>query len=288
MNSEEKETIQEIKQEIVVSSKLWTKGIDAPTYSSDPYQSHLLEQYKLYVDSAEKVSERRNLANSFYLAINTLLLGGIGLIANYVSIPNNPWSIGFTVVVVVAVFGSCEWLCWVWRRQIRAYQQLNSAKFKVIAEFEDRLPAGPYVRAEWKALGEGKDPKLYTPFSQIERDVPIVFMVLYAAITLFAFVLLLGPLVPTKSETAMPTNVTKEELEGIADTQHAIWSHWMDYLFSVSEERSDGTVVIPKELAQRWKKQVKTEYAKLSEDEKESDREQALKVLARLRELGSI
>lgn len=86
----------------------------------------------------------------------------------------------------------------------------------------------------------------------------------------------------------MSTNVTKEELEGIADTQHAIWSHWMNHLFTVSEERSDGTVVIPKELAKKWKKQSKTDYAKLSEDEKESDREQALKVLARLRELGSI
>jgi len=288
MTSEGEDTIQEIKQEIVVSSELWTEGIDAPSYSPELYLTHLLEQYKLYVESAEKASERRNLANSFYLAINTLLLGGIGLIANYVSIPNNPWSISLTVVVVLAVFGSCEWLCLVWKRQIKAYQQLNSAKFKVIAEFEDRLPAGPYVRAEWKALGEGKDPKLYTPFSQIERDVPIVFMVLYAAITLFAFVLLLGPLVPVEPETAMSTNVTKEELEGIADTQHAIWSHWMKYLFSVSEERSDGAVVIPKELAKRWKKQLKTEYAKLSEDEKDSDREQALKVLARLREMGSI
>jgi len=33
--------------------------------------------------------------------------------------------------------------------------------------------------AEWAAIGEGKDPKLYLPASHVEERVPWVFMILH-------------------------------------------------------------------------------------------------------------
>ena len=68
--------------------------------------------------------------------------------------------------------------------------------------------------------------------------------------------------------------------ERLADVQHAIWAHWMRYLFSVSIENHDGAVTIPADKVARWKRQINTEYTNLTEREKDSDREQADKVLA--------
>jgi len=71
----------------------------------------------------------------------------------------------------------------------------------------------------------------------------------------------------------------EERAEQVAEVQHEIWSHWMKYLFSVSKLWGNGTVNIPAEKVQRWKRQMCTPYAELTEREKDSDREQANKVL---------
>ena len=69
------------------------------------------------------------------------------------------------------------------------------------------------------------------------------------------------------------------DIEKIAAVQHEIWSHWMKYLFLISEEPGDGTVIIDKEKADRWRRQMTTDYNDLTEKEKESDRTQAKKVI---------
>lgn len=80
--------------------------------------------------------------------------------------------------------------------------------------------------------------------------------------------------------------MTDEELiEAIADKQHAIWSHWMKYLFSVSADADDGSKVIPSEKVERWTRQMYTSYEWLSDAEQESDRHQAVKVLPELKSI---
>ena len=68
--------------------------------------------------------------------------------------------------------------------------------------------------------------------------------------------------------------------EMIAGVQHEIWSHWMKYLFSQCQIVKGGWL-IPRDTASRWVRQMNTPYAELSEAEKESDRDQADKVLKR-------
>lgn len=67
--------------------------------------------------------------------------------------------------------------------------------------------------------------------------------------------------------------------ERIASVQHEIWSHWMNYLFSVSVENKDGSVTISKDYTQRWKRQMLMSYRELSQEEQTSDMEQADKVI---------
>jgi len=142
------------------------------------YQNHLLEQYKLYVQMADKISERRQSANSFFLTVNTVLVTFLGLVASpdvgdnpgLVASPPLPW------VLVVAVAGVV--LCYSWYRLVRSYKDLNSGKFKVVHAIESRLPASPYD-AEWEAVGRGEDKNLYLPFTHIEIYIPWVFAALY-------------------------------------------------------------------------------------------------------------
>ena len=69
--------------------------------------------------------------------------------------------------------------------------------------------------------------------------------------------------------------------ERIAAVQHGIWSHWMRYLFSVCGElNDDGSATIPAYNVERWHRQMETGYAALTDKERESDRNQADKVLA--------
>jgi hypothetical protein len=62
---------------------------------------------------------------------------------------------------------------------VRSYRLLNGAKYRVVGALEQQLPASPFWRAEWWALGEGKDRSLYWPLSHIEQWVPVLFALTY-------------------------------------------------------------------------------------------------------------
>ncbi|KKK76223.1 hypothetical protein LCGC14_2865830 [marine sediment metagenome] len=68
--------------------------------------------------------------------------------------------------------------------------------------------------------------------------------------------------------------------EQLANYAHSAWSGWMRYLFEKSTLNDDGTVTIPKWAVERWMKQSKTDYVELPEGEKESDREEADRMIA--------
>lgn len=74
--------------------------------------------------------------------------------------------------------------------------------------------------------------------------------------------------------------VPVEVRERLAAVAHEIWAHWMHYLFSKCEQNPDGSVTIPVGLVLRWCRQIDTPYNELSEQERESDRHQADKIMA--------
>lgn len=68
-------------------------------------------------------------------------------------------------------------------------------------------------------------------------------------------------------------------LELLADYAHEAWSGWMKYMFTKSILNADGSVTIPPYLVERWTRQANTTYELLPENEKESDRDEARKML---------
>jgi len=133
----------------------------------DSFKADLFEQYKLYVSSAEKISERRVSANNYLLTVNAFLVTLYSLLA--ASQYKSYWTI------LVPVAGALVSLTW--HRIITSYRDLNTVKFKVIHELEQHMPAAPY-EYEWQKAEDGRG-KAYHPLSHLERWVPIIFMMLY-------------------------------------------------------------------------------------------------------------
>lgn len=147
------------------------------TYGTE-FENHLFDQYKLYVEMADRISARRMLANSFFVSVHTTL------------------TIAFTVLLkedvlkptllIFAPFVALMLFCYVWERVVNSYRQLNSGKYKVVHVLEQMLPVAPYD-AEWIMLGEGKDKKLYRPLTSVEKWVPRCFGLLYILLAVIFF-----------------------------------------------------------------------------------------------------
>lgn len=63
-------------------------------------------------------------------------------------------------------------------------------------------------------------------------------------------------------------------VERLAAIEHERWAHWQRYVHDQCERREDGSLLIPANLVARWEAQIATPYAGLSEEERDSDREQ--------------
>ncbi len=143
----------------------------------ESYKEHLFDQYKLYVESIEKTSDRRQSANSYFLTINTALISIIGLSTQIEFFQESKW-VYILLSAIGVIISIIFWFL------IRSYKQLNTGKFKVLHQIEERLPIALYEN-EWKILGEGKDNSKYFPFSHIELYIPIVFGLIYAGLCIF-------------------------------------------------------------------------------------------------------
>ena len=150
-------------------SILFPNGTD---FDRGQSQAHLLDQYKLLVQTSETLVRRRDNLNTFFLSINSLLLAAIGLMAKE-GFPENFGGLSIIVLGVAGIVLSISW-----RKLVHSYRQLNAGKFKVLHHLEKYLPASIFD-AEWIALGEGKDKTKYTPFTKTETVAPWVFTGLY-------------------------------------------------------------------------------------------------------------
>ena len=167
----------------VLIEGLWNPHVTSNNYGqNEQYAEHIFEQYKMFVEMADRVSSRRNLTNTFFLTLHTFLIAAAGFLYENGPTVDNPLLNIFPLVAVLS-------LCYIWYLLIVSYKQLNSAKYKVIGEYERLLPSSPYWSAEWKALGEGKNPTLYRPLSDVEIWVPVIFAFIYVIGTIAIIVL---------------------------------------------------------------------------------------------------
>ena len=125
-----------------------TAVLEAPEpYDKDKYFAHLLEQYKIYIEMTDRLSARRVLVNNSFI---TMI--GAGAVA-YAAAPVHfgKFSVFFQLGITVV----CILLAAMWRATIGYYRDLSTAKFKVIYEIEELLPAQLF-KMEWKHLTDAQ------------------------------------------------------------------------------------------------------------------------------------
>ena len=138
------------------------------------YYDYMFEQYKLYVQTAEDVSKKRQQSNNFFIGINTALIGFLGYF-NYYRASNNTdesWIVLLFLLGIVISF--------IWGSMIRSYRKLNSGKYEVINDIEKKMPLNLFSK-EQEILREIK----YLSFTEIEVWIPRVCAGLYASLLIY-------------------------------------------------------------------------------------------------------
>jgi hypothetical protein len=143
------------------------------------FHEYLLEQYKLYVEMADRISNRRAQTNRFYISLLSGLLALLSIIVGR-NIFSDFQTIMFSVISVLGLT-----LCALWNINIRSYRQLNSGKFKVVHEMEQHLPFPCYSR-EWEILGEGEKSKKYLQLTRVEQYVPFLLSIPYMLLLVYS------------------------------------------------------------------------------------------------------
>ena len=131
----------------------------------EKFKEHLLEQYKLYVEMADRVSSRRIHTNMFYISLVS------GLIT-VISVSREVGLSSSVIIPTVSVLGII--VCILWGVHISSYRKLNTAKFEIIHKIEENLPFPCYLE-EWELLKENR----YVLLSKIEQWITIIFAVIF-------------------------------------------------------------------------------------------------------------
>ena len=127
----------------------------------------VLEQYKLYVQSAENVSARRVASSRYLLTLNVALVALYGYQSS--SLDAGWWA------MLVPVLGALVSV--LWHRIIKSHKDLNVVKFEIVHELEQHLPASLYTH-EWCLAEEGRGSS-YRSVTDIERWIPLAFLGLH-------------------------------------------------------------------------------------------------------------
>ena len=144
------------------------------------FHADLLEQYKLYVQSAENVSARRVASGRYLLTISAALVALYGI--QSAGFGQNYWTL---VIPVMGILVSILWC-----RIIQSHADLNALKFKLIHELEQHLPAALYTY-EWQLAEEGKG-RTYRAVTTIERWLPILFAALHVVMAVLITLAIVG------------------------------------------------------------------------------------------------
>ena len=142
-------------------------------------QDRLLDIYKLHAELADRVSQRREGANrlhvGLYVALFALLAGFLRF-----GFGEAPECLILGVIGVVGALLSASWYL-----IIRSYRQLNSEKFRVLHELEERLPF-QFFKSEWDPQLTGGKSNKYLRLTHVETALPIIFGILFISLVAYA------------------------------------------------------------------------------------------------------
>lgn len=147
------------------------KLVNKKNLTNDIDKNILLEQYKTYVESADKISDRRINVNTFFITLNSALITVMTVFFS------NTY-----LLLLLAFLGIIFSILWF--LNLKNYKQINSCKFDIIQQIEKYLPINLY-KTEWNILTKTKSNKKYIPVSKLEMLLPFIFILIFTAIIIY-------------------------------------------------------------------------------------------------------
>jgi hypothetical protein len=137
-----------------------------------------LKIFKLYLATAEKVSDRRAKANSWMLSVNSAIVGLYGYLqAGKMMVDASQKEIWLWAIPAAGAI-----VCIAWAALLASYRKLNRAKFAVLTKLEADMQFAPFTREEEYLKSDKR-----VPLSRIELWVPGCFCLLYAIMLAASF-----------------------------------------------------------------------------------------------------
>ncbi|NJN92511.1 MAG: hypothetical protein HC878_20560 [Leptolyngbyaceae cyanobacterium SL_5_14] len=156
--------------------------LDLPEIFNQGYETEskglLIDQYKMYVEMHDRISARRNQANSFFISLLSGLLAIFSISSRQGQNLVPPFS-----GLVVGFLGTV--LCILWNFNISAYRRLVERKIQVILEMEKYLPFYCYNR---ESVLRQKDlaGKAYLRPTKIEQFTSVIFSIVYLSLMIYS------------------------------------------------------------------------------------------------------
>lgn len=123
----------------------------------------VLAIWQTCVEMANGVSQRRDTMNNLFVTLNIAVTAAVSWM----------WDVKTVFLCVAGLV-----ICVVWLLYINNFKRLNTAKFRVIYDLEERLGVTPF-KDEWDIL---KKTKRYLEGTKLERILPIAFALGYAVV----------------------------------------------------------------------------------------------------------
>jgi len=155
------------------------------------------EEFQLFYESAERVTERRIALNRWNYSICSAILLAIAAILNWIVSNPNFFAVATGLIVVLCAMAFLY--CTFWIAQIRDYKKLNGAKFAILNDMAPLLSFGadpqdtrcsyePFAK-EWDALIKSQTVEDISSISivalkssNVEYLIPRAFRVLFCLV----------------------------------------------------------------------------------------------------------
>lgn len=140
-----------------------------------PERDSHFELYKLYLETAEKTTDRRGSANNWMLSVNAAITGFYGYLSKD-GVPEAQGDVWYWAIPAAGVLISIAWFV-----LIGNYRTLNRAKFQILQEIEEDFE----IRLFHKEYELYKANMPYN-FSAVEQAIPIAFIAFYVGLAIAA------------------------------------------------------------------------------------------------------
>lgn len=139
------------------------------------------EEYKLFVEDTARFSERRQTVTNIYTAVNSILLAGVALLVRESGLQSTIIALSSIGLLVAGIF-----ICIFWYQLIIRYKDLVGLRLRELRHMEESpnmVDSHKMYHKEDELYPRDESGELIkekvSAFSDLERGIPIVFIILY-------------------------------------------------------------------------------------------------------------